>query len=190
MEKANDDYYHSKKSGYHTICKSCVLAKQKDRWDNEPGYRAKQLAIQNRAYHATKHLPEKRAAAKAQAVRNARKLKERWHNDPAFRQRSKEIQRERYKNDPAFKASRYASAQIGAKKRRKDHPEKVHAVDKLRGAVAAGRIIKPPFCSDCYQAKTARQLHGHHDDYTKPLIVRWLCAPCHSEHHRLMRTAA
>jgi len=29
-----------------------------------------------------------------------------------------------------------------------------------------------------------RNIHAHHDDYSKPLQVRWLCDLHHREHHR------
>jgi hypothetical protein len=32
-------------------------------------------------------------------------------------------------------------------------------------------------------------VHGHHDDYQKPLVVRWLCRRHHGEVHRRSRRA-
>ena len=49
----------------------------------------------------------------------------------------------------------------------------------LAGAVRRGRIIKPSCCSACGREAEKRSLHGHHEDYTKPLDVQWLCAECH-----------
>ena len=49
-------------------------------------------------------------------------------------------------------------------------------------AVRDGRLKKQYECSSC--GKTDCVIHGHHDDYTKPLDVRWLCAVCHSVWHK------
>ena len=41
-------------------------------------------------------------------------------------------------------------------------------------------LIKPELCSLCH-AKS--YLHSHHNDYSKPLEVKWLCAVCHKKYH-------
>ena len=49
-------------------------------------------------------------------------------------------------------------------------------------AVRDGKIEKPSNCESCGKKD---QLHGHHDDYAKPLEVRWLCPVCHREWHAI-----
>jgi ribosomal protein S27AE len=58
------------------------------------------------------------------------------------------------------------------------NPEKAKAHYMVQGAIRKGTLIKSP-CEKCSNEK----VHAHHDDYTKPLIIRWLCAKCHKEHH-------
>lgn len=62
------------------------------------------------------------------------------------------------------------------------NPEKIKAKTAVNNAVAAGKLKREP-CEVCGDPKS----QGHHDDYSKPLIVRWLCAFDHKEHHRLKR---
>lgn len=45
-----------------------------------------------------------------------------------------------------------------------------------RNAVSRGTLIKAP-CEVC----GTDRVHAHHDDYSKPLEVRWLC-PLHHRH--------
>jgi len=82
---------------------------------------------------------------------------------------------DRYRQTPQGKKKRIADANRYAAR----YPEKVKARKTLNHAVAAGKIGKKP-CEDCGAKK---RVHGHHDDYSKPLKVRWLCPACHSEHH-------
>ena len=52
----------------------------------------------------------------------------------------------------------------------------------LNLAVRRGDIVKPDNCSCC--GRDDLILHGHHEDYSKPLDVTWLCSECHGERHQ------
>ena len=59
--------------------------------------------------------------------------------------------------------------------------EKCKASSDVRHAVESGRLTKPDRCSiDGCTAK--KNIQGHHEDYSKPLDVVWLCA----KHHKLL----
>ena len=73
------------------------------------------------------------------------------------------------------------------KKYRENNPEKWAAHQAVNHAVRDGKIVKPKCCQSCGIDK---RLHGHHDDYTKPLEVMWLCVPCHAARHKALRQAA
>jgi hypothetical protein len=62
------------------------------------------------------------------------------------------------------------------------NPEKIKARTKVANAVRDGKLTKPEACERCQS--TALRLHGHHEDYSKPLEVMWLCEPCHGKRHR------
>lgn len=61
----------------------------------------------------------------------------------------------------------------------------------VKNAIAKGTLQRPEGCSACGKPPWTGKLHAHHDDYDKPLDVRWLCASCHKKQHgngRLGRT--
>lgn len=60
------------------------------------------------------------------------------------------------------------------------HPERVAAHRAVLNAKRRGRL-KPKPCEVCGSTEA---IEAHHDDYQKPLVVRWLCRKHHRAHHR------
>ncbi len=62
------------------------------------------------------------------------------------------------------------------------------AHDRVESAIRAGTITPRDACETCGESGTfkdgRRSVQAHHDDYNKPLSVRWLCQRCHHEWHR------
>jgi hypothetical protein len=65
------------------------------------------------------------------------------------------------------------------KKYNDNNPEKRKAHLIVEHAIKKGILIKQP-CEICGNLKA----HAYHDDYSKPLEVRWLCIKHHREFHR------
>lgn len=59
--------------------------------------------------------------------------------------------------------------------------QKTEARALLNAAVRSGRVIRPTDCSRC---RRVGAVHGHHPDYSEPLLVTWLCPLCHGFVHR------
>jgi hypothetical protein len=83
-------------------------------------------------------------------------------------------------------ADRWAKSERGKltasrrlKMERRAHPEKHAARATAWRAIRSGAITPKP-CEVC----GAEKVDAHHDDYSKPLEVRWLCRPHHQQHHR------
>lgn len=60
------------------------------------------------------------------------------------------------------------------------------ATRQYRKAVMAGEIT-PEACSVC---GSIERIHGHHEDYSRPLDVIWLCPIHHSWRHRYHHSVA
>jgi hypothetical protein len=91
-----------------------------------------------------------------------------WHrengSDPELLARKAQQQRG-YRNDPALRLRHIARWLVSR-------------------AIKSGKLTRLP-CEICGNP----EVHGHHEDYSKPLDVRWLCPKHHYEHHQAKATA-
>jgi hypothetical protein len=63
------------------------------------------------------------------------------------------------------------------------NPHKIEAERKISYAIRIGKIKK----QNCTKCDSSKDLHAHHEDYTKPLEIIWLCRTCHFQRHKEMR---
>ena len=47
---------------------------------------------------------------------------------------------------------------------------------RVQGALRSGKLVRPSLCEVC---GAADRLDAHHEDYSKPLTVVWVCRKCH-----------
>jgi len=85
-------------------------------------------------------------------------------------------QLERSRNWKQNNKERHAELAVAYRARNR---EKTQAQNKLNYAIRKGVLSRLP-CEVCY---TDKNVHAHHEDYTKPLDVRWLCFQCHKDTH-------
>jgi len=64
---------------------------------------------------------------------------------------------------------------------------KVNANQILNYHLFFGHIKKPKKCDKCGLKKP---IEAHHQNYSKPLKVRWLCRQCHIALHTILRKMA
>lgn len=62
------------------------------------------------------------------------------------------------------------------------HPKQVWAHQCLRSALKRGLVLQSK-CEVCGDADT----EAHHDDYDKPMVVRWFCRLHHKAEHRRLK---
>lgn len=62
---------------------------------------------------------------------------------------------------------------------RLNYPEKKRATSAVSYALRVGRLVK----QNCQTCGASEDICAHHEDYSKPLDVTWLCRSCHVKHH-------
>ena len=75
---------------------------------------------------------------------------------------------------------RVAQRQIGTRRRRLASPDAYRAQSLIANAVRSGILLQEP----CMRCGRIDHVHAHHEDYSKPMEIIWLCPVCHRERHR------
>jgi len=83
-----------------------------------------------------------------------------------------------YDRDRFHTIRRQQAHRIATVKHRAAYPEKYAARNAVRSALRSGLLVRMP-CEICGCEKS----EAHHDDYSRPLDVRWLCRVHHLMHH-------
>ena len=102
----------------------------------------------------------------------ARKTREAWLASEAGKE-----SRAKYLHSP----KNIAKQTLRTRAWRERYPEKWAAHKAVKRALAAGTLQKPSSCEDC--GVEGLRIEAHHDDYSQPLVVRWVCKPCHLVRH-------
>ncbi len=93
-----------------------------------------------------------------------------WDNNKGVLSKKAKV----YRQENKGKLSEYSAEY------RANNPHKLKAYQLLRDSFRYGNNTKPLNCTKCGNNS---KLEAHHEDYTKPLDVLWLCRSCHKKHH-------
>lgn len=93
-------------------------------------------------------------------IKLRKEVEKKWRSDPELKKRTSELKRAWQEKNRIKRAA--------------------HII--TNNAMQRGKLIKQP-CEVCGNKK----VDAHHDDYTKPLDVRWLCKKHRAEHHKAER---
>jgi hypothetical protein len=140
-----------------------------------------------RRYHSNTEARErKKLKMKEWALNNAKQLKLYYKKRDAlpFRKKQKAAAQDRYRKKMRelglYKQHRGNRTTQSRRWRNKvENKLKKSAHMKVYFAIKKG-VLKKGACEVCGEYPAT----AHHDDYSKPLEVRWLCNKHHSEHHR------
>jgi hypothetical protein len=161
-------------------CKKCKSDTRKQkRKENPEKYREACRRSTERNYETIRASQKKhRIENRERILSRRRELREPRREEINLREK------ERRKRDP----DNLLKMRILNKKSREKNKEKLKpktdAHKLVMFAVKLGVIKKLDFCEMC---GSNIKIEGHHDDYTKPLEVKWWCKSCHTRHHIELR---
>ncbi len=162
------------------ICLKCNNDKPEDQFYSYRRSRCKTCIIKGRKLYYLKNKEYYRSYQKSYRAKNKEHCAE-YHK--AYRARNKE-----YFSEQAKKYRKKHRAQLSAyyrewyrKNGRKRNKKAATATGILNNAIFMKRIKRPSSCEMCNREYD--KINGHHEDYSEPLAVIWVCHSCHGKIH-------
>jgi hypothetical protein len=178
IEKELIDFNKDKtqSGGLSYDCKKCKSEKRKQlRFENPEKYREQNRKSKEKNYETIRESQRKhRIENRDKILKRRKELRELRKKE--INARESERRKNKRKNDPIFLQNERAKLREYYRINREKMIPQRQAHQLVMYAVKLGMIKKPSECEIC---KGNIRIEGHHDDYTKPLEVRWLCKSCH-----------
>lgn len=125
------------------------------------------------------HLNNCKSCHNARSIKWNKANKERINANNRARAKTDEVKQKRKKQYTSERGREIAREAVRRYRKRRPMVDAAHRFIRL--AVEKGLIQRSNECTECGSSNT---VEAHHDDYTKPDVVRWLCKACHETWHR------
>jgi hypothetical protein len=151
-------YKNRKKEwSYTNVCKACAKLHYKDKHYKE---------------HRDEYLDRSRKQKEENHEEYLEYLRNYYHENKEELRKKQNTYREQNQEKANERSRVYRQTQEGSMKEK--------ARDKIQKALRKGTLVRPSYCEDCKQELF---VEAHHEDYSKPLDVQWLCKECHWKRH-------
>ncbi len=174
-------FFTTKTGNIRSRCKECLSRLQRE-WNAKNPEKVKEIKRKKYKKHKTKiDAKNKEWAGKNREASRKIKAKYREKNRDTLREKGREYFHQNKDIFDEWKRQNKEKRKETLQKYSDNHPEKRDVRQKLYRALKAGKLTKPEECSEC---GSRENIQGHHEDYSKPFEVIWLCAKCHMKRHR------
>lgn len=171
------------------ICTGCEVLKSLDLFGNDK----KSFDGKNQKCKQCCNERAKKTVHSLQAIANRKKYQSEWQKKkrPVLNARLREYYKdnlEKMREQGRERQQRYMQTEKGkqthleaSKRWKEQNKEKYYAHQKVKKAIQTGKLIRSEICDVC---KKDGKIEAHHEDYSKPLEVIWMCQYCHLYHHQ------
>ncbi len=172
LEKCEKEFYKRSKEKLECFCKPCFKERLKKKEERDPEKYRRKSNDKARKYREENYERIKKYRDEYEKI-NREKIKKQRHEDYL---KNKEKVLEQTKKWRQLNKEKFKQMWLKSSKK---YPLKRPARKILNWHVEAGNIIRPDKCEMC--DKNCKP-EAHHEDYSKPLDVKWVCS-CHTIIH-------